>query len=310
MRVAVVGPGSMGMLFAAFLARVCDVVLVDHREERAKLLSEKGFRITGETEGHFKLPVTIRPEGGFDAIVVAVKAYSTEEIAQKLPYWVSDAAVLTIQNGMGNAERLSDAVGKNRLVVGVTSHGANRDDNNPFLLHHAGCGETVLGALTPEGKEALRLFLTLFRRAGIEVSITDDIKAVLWKKLLVNAAINPVCALLGIKNGLLPHIEPAWRLACNLVREGDSVATLLGVATPDNIFEHILDVCRRTAENRCSTLQDLLKHRPTEIPFINGYIAEEAERLGIAAPYNRAISFLFESLNTLYRPGMQTDGNS
>jgi len=310
MRVAIVGPGAMGRLFAALLSRTASVVLVDKREKRALNLTKHGFRLSGLTNGHFRIRTTTRPEGDFDAVIVMVKAFSTAEVADKLPQWAGSASVLTLQNGMGNAEKLAQALGEERLVVGVTSYGANISPDNPMVVHHAGVGPTTIGVLTRKAEKSLALFENLLQGAGIDVRVAEDIKPVLWEKLLINAAINPVCALLRIRNGQLPALEEAWRLAANLAREGEAVASAVGVQIPSSILETIRDVCEKTASNRCSTLQDVLAGRPTEIPYINGHIVKQARRYGIPAPHNSAINALFEAWNGLHRPGVQTDGNS
>ena len=299
MRVAVVGPGAVGRLFAAFLSEAADVVLVDYKKERAKALSQNGYRLTGLVSRHVKIPVVVEPEGAFDAVVVCVKAYSTAAVAQKLKQWSGSAAVLTFQNGMGNAETLQKAVGAERLVVGTNSYGANIAQDDPYLVHYAGRGEVVLGILDEAAEDALTLFLRLFEQAGICVRKTGDINAVLWEKLLVNAAINPLCALLGIRNGQLPRLPSLWRIATGIVREGE------------DMIERVRKVCEKTANNRCSTLQDISAKRLTEIPYINGYIAKKARELGVPAPLNGAIAAIFDAYNSLHSPGgTHTDGNS
>ncbi|RKY13305.1 MAG: hypothetical protein DRP82_05575 [Planctomycetota bacterium] len=311
MRVAVVGPGAVGRLFAAFLSEAADVVLVDYKKERAKALSQNGYRLTGLASRHVKIPVVVEPEGAFDAVVVCVKAYSTAAVAQKLKQWSGSAAVLTFQNGMGNAETLQKAVGAERLVVGTNSYGANIAQDDPYLVHYAGRGEVVLGILDEAAEDALTLFLRLFEQAGICVRKTGDINAVLWEKLLVNAAINPLCALLGIRNGQLPRLPSLWRIATGIVREGEAVAAAAGVAIAQDMIERVRKVCEKTANNRCSTLQDISAKRLTEIPYINGYIAKKARELGVPAPLNGAIAAIFDAYNSLHSPGgTHTDGNS
>jgi len=311
MRVAVVGPGAVGRLFAAFLSETADVVLVDYKKERAKALSQNGYRLTGLASRQVRIPVVVEPDGAFDAVVVCVKAYSTAAVAQKLKAWSGSAAVLTFQNGMGNAETLQKAVGAERLVVGTNSYGANIAPDDPYLVHYAGKGEVVLGVLDEAAESALTLFLRLFEQAGICVRRASNIKAVLWEKLLVNAAINPLCALLEIRNGQLPRLQPLWHLATGIVREGEAVAAAAGVALPQDIIDRVRKVCEKTANNRCSTLQDISTNRLTEIPYINGYITKKAREFGVPAPLNGAIAALFDAYNALHAPGgTQTDGNS
>jgi len=298
-RVAVVGPGAMGRLFAALLSRAGhDVVIVDHRPERAAALSASGYRLTGRTEiPRVRVPVTCAPEGDFDLALVCVKAYDTATVAAALPGWLGEATVLTLQNGFGNVEALRKYVDPSRLLVGVTAQGANIPTDDPETVVHAGVGETLLGAVAPAGNRALAAALELLSSADVQPRAVEDVRPHLFGKLLVNAAINPVCGLLRIRNGELPETEPAWRLSQMLLREGETLAAAEGIVPPwPETLERVREICAATAPNRCSTLQDVEAGRRTEIPQINGYIARRAAELGLAAPANHVITLVYEAL--------------
>jgi len=209
---------------------------------------------------------------------------------------VGESILFTLQNGMGNIETLLRHNPSSPIVAGVTACGANIPPEEPNTVSFAGCGETVLGSPTGD-KEALRKVAELFEKAELPLRVTDNLQGELWTKLLVNAAINPLCAILRIRNGRLPQIPAAWRLVQLILEEGVTVAKAEGVKLPcSDMLSKVKEVCEKTAENRCSTLQDVTSNRRTEIGFINGYICRTAEKHSIHTPYNRTLTLLFESI--------------
>ncbi|MBM4286101.1 MAG: 2-dehydropantoate 2-reductase [Deltaproteobacteria bacterium] len=314
MKIAVLGPGALGCLLAASLKEQGEeVVLLDYRPQRRELLQRRGITVhtlAGEVRVA-PVPVALAAAGGaFDLVVVAVKAYQTEAAAGLLPRLLAPGAlVLTVQNGLGNLEALAAAVGPERLLAGVVFAGATRPEEGRVV--HAGAGPTVIGA--PPGSQVtparLAQVAQVFRRAGWECRIRDDIEVVLWEKLLVNVGINPLTALLRVPNGVLPAIPPAWELAVAAATEAAALARASGLALTVDPDTRLREVCAATAANLSSMLQDVLAGRPTEIAALNGQVVARAKTHGLPTPVNYCLTRLLEALEAAApsRPSAEKD---
>lgn len=306
MRIAVIGPGALGSLVAAKLKEAGrEVVLVDHRPGRAVRLAREGLllRTPGGEARRVMVPVRPAAEAGpADLAVVAVKAPATAAAAQLLPGLLAPGGlVLTLQNGLGNLERLADVAGWERLVAGVSFLGATRPRDGEVIF--AGVGPTFIGA--PPGSRVSRAELEAvaaeFRQAGFPCEVRSDIEAMLWEKLLVNVAVNPLTALLRVRNGVLPALPPAWEVALAAAREAQAVARAQGLELTVDPETRLQEVCTATAANLSSMLQDVLAGRETEIAALNGEVAARGAALGVPTPVNALLTRLVQAL-TLARP--------
>ncbi len=306
MRIAVLGPGALGSLVAVQLHEAGrEVVLVDHRPERAARLTREGllFRpLEGEAR---RVQVPVRPAseaGPADVVVVAVKAPATAAAARLLPGLLAPGGlILTLQNGLGNLERLAEVAGRERLLAGVSFLGATRPREGEVI--HAGRGFTYIGP-APGARvspEELRAVAAEFRQAGLPCEVRLDIEAMLWEKLLVNVAVNPLTALLRVPNGVLPELPPAWEVALAAAREAQAVASAQGLEVAVDPEARLREVCAATAANLSSMLQDVLAGRETEIAALNGEVAARGARLGVPTPVNALLTRLIQAL-TLARP--------
>lgn len=306
MRIAVLGPGALGSLVAVKLHEAGrEVVLVDHRPERAARLTREGLLLrTLEGEARrVQVPVRLAPEAGpADLVVVTVKAPATAAAAQLLPRLLAPGGlILTLQNGLGNLERLAEVAGWERLLAGVSFLGATRPRDGEVIF--AGAGPTFLGA--PRGSrvshQELEAVAAEFRQAGLPCEVRSDIEAMLWEKLLVNVAVNPLTALLRVRNGVLPELPPAWEVALAAAREAKAVALAQGLELPVDPEVRLREVCAATAANLSSMLQDVLAGRETEISALNGEVAVRGPHLGVPTPVNSLLTRLVQAL-TLARP--------
>jgi len=307
MRIVVVGPGAMGCLLAAYVARAGhDTWLLDHRPDRARSLNRRGLRVETPRGRRFDVRVQATADPGRisspDLIIVAVKSYATATAAAAAALLLGPAtAVLTLQNGLGNVETLAAAVDPSRVLGGVTAHGAHLVA--PGRVRHAGTGETVIGrpaGVRPErGVLGLRQTADLLTAAGFPTCITRNLPGALWGKVVVNAAINPVGALVGVPNGALVAGPPLRALIGRVAQETAGVAAAADIRLPfRDPVARTEEVCRRTAANLNSMLQDILAGRRTEIDAISGKVAETAAALGHAAPLNAALRDLVRGLET------------
>jgi 2-dehydropantoate 2-reductase len=288
-RILVVGPGSMGLTHAGLLWRAgLDVTVLDHRPERAQRLNADGYRVSGAAgEFHAAVPVNASAAevGACGLIIILVKAYSTRDAVAHCADAVSDqSVVLTLQNGLGNLEVLQGAFGPERVLAGTTASGAYRLSDDEVVV--AGIGQIALGG---EDRRAAERACGLLCAAGLPAQVSDDVQAILWAKAIVNAGINPLGALTRLRNGQLLQAPSVRMLMGRIVREACRVAHAAGVAPGEDLVAMVEEVARKTANNRCSMLQDLTAGRPTEIDYINGYVATLGRELGCSCPVNGAV---------------------
>jgi 2-dehydropantoate 2-reductase len=293
----------MGCLFGGRLSRVTDVWLVDPWPEHVAAMQRQGLHLI-EPEGEQVIPVqaTTDPRDvrePVDLAIIFVKSHQTEmaaSIAKQL--LAPDGLALTLQNGLGNLEVIARVVGEDRAVQGVTSHGATL--LGPGRVRHAGRGPTHL-ALTPQTERRVRAVAELFRQAGFEVHLSDDLDSIIWGKLVINVGINPLTALLRVPNGALVEIDAARALMRDAVTEAVRVAAAKGIQLPyADPLAQVEAVCRATAENRSSMLQDVLRGAPTEIQAINGAVVHEGLRVGVETPVNALIVRFIKAVEASY----------
>ncbi|MBZ0271787.1 2-dehydropantoate 2-reductase [bacterium] len=293
MRVAIVGPGAMGLLFAARLADAAhDVALVGRAgEDGAGVTIElvEGDRVRS-AHAH---AATAEP---FDLAVACVKSYDTSRAAREHAGLLRNAArVLTLQNGLGNVERLAEVVDPARLFAGTTTEAALREGVR--RVRHTGQGLTSIGAVGETGDDDAEAIAAAFSAAGFAATTSARILADIWEKVAVNAGINALTAILGVPNGFIASDADARGLAIEAVGEAVEVARAEGVALDRAALQsRCLEVARLTAANRSSMLSDLIARRRTEIDDINGAIVRIGAAHHIDAPVNRVLAKLVLSL--------------
>lgn len=309
MKIAVVGPGAMGSLFAAVLARSKqEVWLLDRNKERAAVLAQGGISVEGAT-GTWQQKVSVTADAGSiplpDLVLFCVKSYDTKEAARSIKSLIgSQTFVLTLQNGVGNVELLSEVIGEDKVIGGVTSEGATLIDTG--RITHAGRGETVIGLIDGKIPVAMRDIREAFNKAGFETRISRDIKSLLWSKLIINAGINALTAITRMNNGRLNEFEGTRRIIRDAVTEAVKVAKRKRIKLIyDDPLAKVEAVCEATAGNISSMLQDVLRKKRTEIDFINGVIVRQAQELGLPAPVNLLLVDLVKTIESSYNLRIQ-----
>lgn len=303
MKTAIIGAGAMGCLFGGLLTESgADVTLVDVRQEQVDTLNEKGlsFEWRGETRT-IAVKATTDPGsiGSADLAIIFVKSLHTPAAAQTAAGLLADGGfALTMQNGMGNADILAEAVGAERVIAGTTAHGATL--LGPGHVRHAGRSTTLIGMWDSDDIAPAEKTAAFFTRAGIETDVSENIRSVVWNKLLVNIGINAITALTGIRNGELMDLPQTRELAVTAVEEAAAVARALGIEVAADAVDRMLGVARDTAANRSSMGQDVDSRRLTEIGAINGFVVREADRLGMEVPVNRTLTTLVETMQAHY----------
>ncbi len=303
-RIGVVGPGALGCLFAGLLALAGhDVRLLGRRREQVEVLQRDGIVVERDGEAR---RVAVRAStdpaalGPVDLAIVLVKATDTAEAATSLPALLGPAApALSLQNGLGNVEALVAVLGADRVLGGVSSQGATT--LGVGHVRHAGFGPTSLAEATVGLTERAKTVAALLDRAGLNARAYPDAAPLIWGKLIANAAINSLGALLRCQNGQTVERPASRELFVGLAREAGEVARALGVALPfDDPTAHAESVARVTYGNRNSMLQDVENRRRTEIEAINGAVARLGARHGVPTPLNATIAMLVHALEDEY----------
>lgn len=288
MKVTVVGPGAMGCLFAARLSDSgVHTTLVDHKEDRARRLAKTGITVESDSATLTATPtVTISVPTKQDLIILLTKAHATQGI--KL---LHGTAVLTLQNGLGNVETLCGLVGSASVLAGTTSEASTLLEEG--RVRHAASGRTVLGAWTSCSTEIAQ---TALSGAGFNVEITEAPGQAIWEKVVLSAAINTISALLDVPNGQLVKDSQTRMLMRDLVVEAAKVASMEGYRFDHSLIEQAEKVCRETATNISSMLQDIRAGRTTEIEAISGEIMRRAQSASLPLPRTRVIYQLIKGL--------------
>jgi 2-dehydropantoate 2-reductase len=295
--ILIVGSGSMACLFAARLSSAgVAVTMLAGWPAGLQALRQDGVTVI-EADGSgrsYPVQVTDNPLDctGARFALVLVKSWQTERAARQLvDCLATDGVALTLQNGLGNREKLSGLLGGQRVALGVTTTGANL--LGPGQVRPAGEGVINLGSHPLMGQLAV-----ILRTGGFLVEMSPDPNGLLWGKLVINAAINPITALLGITNGELLERLPARVLLATVAREAAAVAVAQGVRLPyPDPAVAVETIARRTATNRSSMLQDVARGAPTEIDAICGAIVEAGERTGVPTSANRTLWQLVKALS-------------
>lgn len=305
MRIDIVGSGAMGSLFGGLLAEAGnEVCLIDVWEEHVEAISSKGLWIEGLTGDRFiEVEATTEPgkiAGTSNLLIFFVKSYHTERAARNVSLLVGeDTTILTLQNGLGNVEILSNIFGKEKIVAGTTSYGANV--LGPGRVSHAGIGPTVIGELDGEVTDRIQELARLLTRAGIKTDTSSNVVGLIWSKLLINVGINALATLINVRNGELIRGKHSAALQKELVAEAMEVAAGKGIALiHEDMAGEVAEICEKTSGNINSMLQDVRNKRKTEIDFINGAIVREGESLNIPTPANRVVTSLMKALEESY----------
>jgi len=294
----IVGTGAMATLFAARLSAAgFGITMLGSWQNGVVALRENGARLLDAHGVELSYPVHAvdNPADcqGAQYAFVLVKSWQTGGVAEHLAACLAgDGVALTLQNGLGNCEILQQRLGSSRVALGVTTTGSTL--LGPGLARAGGDG-----VITLETHPRLGAMEAALIKSGFKVQYVKDARTPVWGKLVINAAINPLTALLGISNGELLQRSPARFLMRMLAQEAAAVAHARDIPLPftDPVFA-VEEVARITAANYSSMLQDLRRGAPTEIDAICGAIALAGEKLGVATPYNHA----FWQLIKAYKP--------
>jgi 2-dehydropantoate 2-reductase len=311
MKMAVVGAGSIGMLLAGQMTMTgTKASLITRTAEQCSTIKLAGLRVESSDIVR-SVPISCHSslDNGLpvDVIFLAVKQKDMSTAIDTIKKWTNqDTLIVAFQNGWGHGELLSQAFPTHPLLMAVTTEGARKQGDNH--VQWTGQGETWVGGwdtesavnTDPKQKIKVHLLIECLITAGIQTCFTENIKVKMWDKWIVNCVINPLTAILEVKNGDLLKSSYSESLMKNIFHECTSVAKAEQISINEsNLWEMIKDICRRTENNHSSMLQDLLANRRTEIEAINGTMAMLAKKHQIPLPYNDGMIRLIQTKEDL-----------
>ena len=305
MRVCVVGCGAVGSLFAAHLAQLDDVEVWAYDLDRAHVeaVNAEGLRLTGagEVVGRLRATTDAGELPACDFGIVATKAMHTEGAIAATAHAFADGAVATVQNGVGNEETLAQHV--SRVIRGTTFPAGKI--LSPGVVQWDVKGDTTLGPFEPSAApfDDIARLADACTRGGMPTSAVEDARPAQWRKVIFNAATNPVGALTGLTHGRVCERPLLRALVTQLVDEGKAVAAAQGIvldADPEDLIDHAAKP-EVAYGHKASMLQDVEARRGTEIDYLNGGIARFGRELGVPTPLNDAVTALVKALEDSWR---------
>src|SRR5579872_406056 len=302
-RVLVIGAGAVGGIYAVRLGRAAEVELLDVRRDHVEAIRCRGLRLAVRTEceaGEFETRPAAAADpaglsrGPFTHALVAVKGPETRAAVASVASRLGSAVVLTVQNGLGNAETIAEVCDA-RICHGVTMNAGAL--TGPGEIVQKEIGPTWLGPYRAAPADADR-WGELLQQAGMEVHVLDDPRGAIWSKLIFNAAVNPLPVLTGLPLSRVYAHPDTYALLRTLVDEGKAVARARGIALLHDPMA-VIDAHRALGDahtHHGSMVQDVERGRPTEIETLTGALIAQADDAGIAVPAHRTVYRLIKAV--------------
>jgi 2-dehydropantoate 2-reductase len=305
MKVAVMGAGAVGCYYGGMLARAGHEVVLIGRPQHVAAVRRDGLLLdTQSFREHVPVQAATDAGGiaGARVVLCCVKSTDTAQAGMEMkPHLAPGAVVLSLQNGVDNAERLQAVLGHDVLaaVVYVATEMAG-----PGHLKHHGRGELVIGP-----SAASQELVALFAAAGVPVEISDNVAGALWAKLILNCAYNALSAITQLPYGRLVQGQGVEDVMRDVMEECLAVAQGDGVTVSGDTWEAVQRIARTMAGQLSSTAHDVARHKPSEIDYLNGYVLRRGAALGIATPVNRVLHTVVKLLES-HSPPAATDVQS
>jgi 2-dehydropantoate 2-reductase len=306
MRIAILGVGAMGSVYAGLLAAAgLDVWAVDLWADHVDAIRRDGLKVSGASgERTVRLSATTdaREVGRADLVVIATKASGVDAAAAAArDILAEDGVVLTIQNGLGSAERVAKTVGADRVLIGVVG-GFGASIVAPGHAHHNGWEFVRLGEYEGSVSPRLQRIGAVWEQGGFRVLLFPDIHKMVWEKFICNVAFSGTCTLTGMTIGEVLADPEAWSVSSACASEAFQVARAKGIAVEiGDPVAYVRAFGEKIPNARPSMLLDHMAQRRSEIDVINGAVPREAARLGLATPVNNTVSALVRAREGRFR---------
>jgi len=305
MKIAIIGVGAMGSVYAALLASAChEVWAIDQWKEHIDAIREKGLRVEGASgDRTVRIEATTDPADVRDAdlVIIATKDNGVVDAAHSaLQVAKENAPILTIQNGLGSADKVAEIVGTKRVMLGVVG-GFGASIRAPGHAHHNGMEFVRLGEMDGGLTPRLEAVAEVWRSGGFRTLTFEDIHKMVWEKLICNVTYSGTCALTGLRVGEVQANPSAWSVATACANEAYQVARAKGIALDfDDPIAYVRAFGEKIPDARPSMLLDHLARRPAEVDNINGAIPREGAKVGIATPANSLVVALLKAKESAF----------
>jgi 2-dehydropantoate 2-reductase len=305
MRIAILGTGAMGSVYAGLLAAAgLDVWAVDTWAEHIEAIRQNGLRVSGasgDRVAHPKATTDAREVGRADLVVIATKAMHVEAAAASArDILAEDGVVLTIQNGLGSADRVAALLGPERVMIGVVG-GFGASIPAPGHVHHNGWEFVRLGEFAGGVTPRLERIGKVWEQGGFRVLLFPDIHKMVWEKFICNVAFSGTCTLTGLTIGQVLANPDAWAISSACASEAFAVARAKGIAVEiEDPVAYVKAFGEKIPNARPSMLLDHMAGRRSEIDVINGAVPRAAHDIGLAAPVNATVASLVRARESVF----------
>lgn len=300
MRIAIIGTGAMGSVYAGLLGDAgLDIVAIDTWEAHIDAIRRDGLRVSGasgERVARISALTDAREAGPADLVIIATKADGVEAAARAArEILTGDGVVLTIQNGLGSAEKVAAIIGEERTLIGVVG-GFGASIPQPGHVHHNGWEFVRLGEYRGGTSARLEAIADIWRKGGFKVLLFEDIHQLVWEKFICNVAFSGTCTLTGLTIGAVLEDADAFSVAAACAREAYAVARAKGIAVDiDDPVAYVRAFGEKIPGARPSMLLDHMAGKRCEIDVINGAVPRVGAEVGVPAPVNTTLVALIRA---------------
>lgn len=299
MKITVLGGGAMGGLFSCYLSRQNDVTIVDVNQVLVDKINQDGLQLRepdGSTQTYH--PRAVSSTQGMapsDLVIVFVKStFSQSALRENQGIIGPETYLLTLQNGSGHEEILSQFTDMEHIVIGATQHNAAVVEQG--LCSHGGSGMTYLGCLEGDASR-LQGIADTFQACGLDAQVKDDVTSLIWNKMFTNVSASVLTGILQVPLGFITESESAWNMCCQLIAEAVDVAVAMGMDFDyEAKKEEVRAVCTNSPAGLTSVYADLKAGRKTEVDTISGSVVRAGQRVGVPTPSHHMIVQLIHAI--------------
>ena len=298
MKIALIGPGAMGLLFGGYLSKHHDVTLIGRNPAVMEVINQNGLTIleTNGTENRYTPKAcTAGGTDTADLVILFTKAGASRQALEENRALIGkDTFLMTLQNGAGHEELLQEFASPEQIIIGTTQQGSYKLDTTSIC--HSGGGETYFGAITGDSSRFEHI-AEAFRKCGFPAHTAAQVKGMIWNKLMINASSSVLSGILQTAQGFVAEDPHAWDIAQKLIRELCAVATADGYPFDEEgqiirLQEHL----RKAPSGYTSIYADLKAGRKTEVDVISGFVAATGHRLGVPVPTHEMMVALVHAM--------------
>lgn len=311
MKFVIMGSGAMGSLIGGLLAsNGVDVTFVDPWEEHVNAINKNGLvmKVIDEKEEIINAKATTNPEdvGIVDAVIFLAKGVDTERvIKESLTMIGKDTVVLTLQNGLGNVEKIAEVVDISQVAFGVIEFSSILESPG-IIRYELANGEIYTNTANGEKNAKFEQIIDIMSKSGLNATVSEHAEKRVWDKLVINANYNVLCATTGLKIGTLMGQEAGVQLMEGITKELVEVANKKNIALNyEECMDHLLVLGKKVSNHYPSMAQHVARKALTEIDFINGAVVREGKKVNIPTPVNETLVKILKVVENTYGEGKE-----